>query len=487
MTLMGKTLITDFFIYRYRYLLGYTLIIIAFIALLVFAGLYVPGGLSQSEINSVAASTNISLSDPSSLAIINMPYYFLQTVILDFFGVTNFSIKILSIVCALLTGVGAVLLLRRWYRPNIAVLAATIMITTGQFLFVAQSGIASITYIMWPVWLLLAATMITSGTKYKKAWTLGFFVIMAISLYTPLSIYLVLAIAGATILHPHVRHVLKRMPIPQLASYALGSAVILAPLAYFVVVRPELAAQLLGAPKIWPPDILTNAGSIVQQYFNFISPQSGVLMTPVLGLGSIILIALGGWQLFKTRYTARSYTLTAWVLLLIPVLLINPQYTSITFVPLLLLAASGLNFLLRFWYGMFPLNPYARFAGLLPMVILVAGLVASGVDRYFYGYHYDPNTAKSFSRDLTLLNYQVRKGGEATLYVTKNEQPFYDAVAKYNQGARFVVTTNIPQSGNFAATKKAHEQLDSYEIDRIVSTGYTNDADRFYIYKNKSN
>lgn len=484
---MGKTLITDFFIYRYRYLLGYTLIVITFISLLVFAGLYVPGGLSQSEIKAVAASTSISLSDPSSLAVVNMPYYLLQTYILDFFGVTNFSIKILSIVCASVTGIGAVLLLRRWYRPNIAVLAATIMITTGQFLFVAQSGIASITYIMWPVWLLLAATMITSTTKYKKAWMLSFFVIAALSLYTPLSIYLLLAIVGAAVLHPHVRHILKRMPVAQLSSYALISVVTLAPLAYFIAVQPELATQLLGIPKSWPPDILAGANLIVQQYFNFVTPQSGVLMTPMLGLGSIILIALGGWQLFKTRYTARSYTLTAWVILLVPILLMNPQYTSITFVPLLLLAASGLNFLLRFWYGMFPLNPYARFAGLLPMIILVTGLVVSGVDRYFYGYHYDPKTATSFSRDLTLLNYQVRKGEKTTLYVTKSEQPFYDAVAKYNKGASFTVTTSIPHSGNFAATKKAHEQLDAYEVDRVVSTGYTNDADRFYIYKNSNN
>lgn len=482
---MGKTLITDFLIYRWRYVLGYALIVIAFTALLIFAGLYVPGGLSVSEMKTVAASANINITDPQSLAIVNMPFYVIQSFVLDFFGATNFSIKAFSIACALITGIGAVLLLRQWYRPNIAVLTAVIMITTGQFLFIAQSGTASITYVMWPIWLLLAATMITGSAKHKRFWKVLFFVLMALSLYTPLSIYLVLAIISAAILHPHVRHVLKRMSIPHLSALLLLSILIAAPLGYLIYLRPELAWLLLGGvPGAWPPDILANAMQLLQQYFNFIAPQSGALMTPVLGLGSIALISLGAWQLFKTRYTARSYTLTAWVILLVPVLLISPQYTSITFVPFLLLAASGLNFLLRSWYGMFPLNPYARFAGLLPLVILVTGLVISGVDRYIYGYHYDPNTAKSFSRDLTILNYQVRGDQPTKLYVTNDEKPFYDAVAKYNKGTPLTVTTSIPQTGNFAATKKAHANVTSSTIDRIVTTGYANDADRYYIYKN---
>ena len=481
---MGKTLITDFFIYKWRYIIGYALVVIAFIGLLLFAGLYVPGGLSQSEIEAVAESTKISLTDPSTLAITSAPYYVIQKFILDFFGVTNFSVKILSLACAFVAGIGAVLLLRRWYRPNIAVLASIIMITTGQFLFVAQSGTASILFIMWPVWLLLAATMITGSIKHKRFWKGLFFILMPLSLYTPLSIYLVLAIISAAILHPHVRHVVRRMSKPHLATLLLISVVLVAPLGYLISLRPELAGELLGIPHDWPPAIMANLTQLGQQYFNFISPQSGTLMTPVLGLGSIALIAIGAWQLFKTRYTARSYTMTAWTILLLPVLVINPLYTTVTFVPFLLLAASGLNYLLRSWYGMFPLNPYARVAGLLPLVILVAGLVLSGVDRYIYGYHYDPKTATSFSRDLTLLNYDVRRGNETTLYVTESEKPFYDAVSTYNNGATLTVTTSVPVTGNFAATHDAHKLLDeSHTIDRIVTTGYTNDSDRFYVYK----
>lgn len=487
---MGKTLITNFFIYKWRYVIGYVAIVVAFLALLLFAGLYVPGGLDEREMNALPTTAATSFSNPSSLAIINAPYYITQHGLLDLLGPTTFTIKLLSLMCALITGIGAVLLLRRWFRPNIAVLASVIMITTGQFLFVAQSGVASITYIMWSVWLLLAASMITGSVKHQRAWKVLFFIIMPLSLYTPLSIYLVLAIISAAILHPHVRHVLKRMSIVHLIGLLFVSALLVAPLAYLIYIKPQLGLQLLGLPLSWPPDFMGNILQIGQQYFNFVAPQSGALMTPVLGLGSIMLILLGIWQLFKTRYTARSYTLTAWVLLLIPILCINPDYTSVVFVPLLLLLASGLNFLLRSWYGIFPRNPYARIAGLVPLVILVAGLVISGVNRYVYGYHYDPETAKSFSRDLTLYNRQVKNEAVTNLVVSQDEKAFYDAISHYSEkgfltrGETLRVFTSAPPSGSFAATHDAHTSIKDREIERIITTGYSTDSDRFYIYKN---
>ena len=474
-------LLSDFFTYKFRYQIGYGLIIIAFMSLLVVAGLYIPGGLSQGEMNNFVQTAALDVEDISTLAIPNMPFYAAQRLSMDTLGPTTFAFKLPALICAFITGIGAVLLLRRWFRANIAVLATVIMITTGQFLYIAQSGTASITYVMWSVWLLLTATMITRSEKYKKFWKVLFFVIMPLSLYTPLSIYLVVAITSAGLLHPHVRHVLKRMSRPHLVMLIALSLVIAAPLGYLVSHEPQLALQLLGAPSTWPPDIWNNLKILLQQYLNFMSPQSGVLMTPLLGLGSIALIGLGAWQLFTIRYTARSYTLTAWIILLIPILIINPQFTSVTFVPLLLLLASGLSYLLKSWYSLFPRNPYARFVGMVPLTILVSGLVVSGLDRYFDGYRYDPATATSFNRDLTLFNKYIQGDGTTTLLVTKGEKPFYDAVASYADDETMIVTTRLPDKPGFAATKAAHTRVD-YEPTKIITTDVSKDSDRFYIY-----
>lgn len=474
-------LLSDFLTYRFRYQIGYGLIIVIFISLLTVAGLYMPGGLSGGEMKSFIQTAALDQQNINTLAIPNLPFYAAQRFFLEMFGPTTFAFKLPALICAFITGIGAVLLLRRWFRPNIAVLATVIMITTGQFLYVAQSGTSSITYVLWSVWLLLAATMITTSQRHKRFWKLLFFVVMPLSLYTPLSIYLVLAICSAGLLHPHVRYVLKRMSRPHLLLFTLLSLMIVAPLGYLVSTHPQLALQLLGAPSTWPPDLLDNVKVLVQQYLNFISPQSGVLMTPFLGLGSIALIALGAWQLFTIRYTARSYTLTAWILLLIPVLIINPMFTSVTFVPLLLLLASGLSYLLKSWYDMFPRNPYARFVGVVPLTILVGGLVISGLDRYFDGYRYDPVTASSFNHDLGLFNKEVQKKDKTVLVVVQSEKLFYDAVASYAKKGDITVTTTAPVTGEFAATKAAHTKITKLPT-KIITTDDSNDSDRFYIY-----
>ena len=69
---------SKYFLYRWRYVIGYTLVGLLLASLLVFAGLFLPGGLSSQEMASVVRSESLSLQDPSTLAIANMPYYALQ-------------------------------------------------------------------------------------------------------------------------------------------------------------------------------------------------------------------------------------------------------------------------------------------------------------------------------------------------------------------------------------------------------------------------
>lgn len=478
---MAKMLFTKFLTYRFRYQIGYSLVVLIFIALLVVAGLFVPGGLSADEQTQFIHTASIDLQDVETISIPNMPFFVMQRISMEYFGPTELAFKLPSLVAAFFAGIGAVFLLRRWFRPNIALLATIIMVTTGQFLFIAQTGAGAITYILWPIWLLLAATMITSSAHYKRFWKLLFFIILPLSLYTPLGIYLAFAICSAGLLHPHVRYVLKQMPPLHLMLLSLISVSIITPLAYLVFIHPPLLLTLLGAPATWPPDVWINLQILSQQYFNFISPQSGALITPVLGLGSIVLILLGIWQQFTIRYTARSYTLVAWILLLVPVLVINPEFASIAFVPLLLLLASGLSYLLRFWYGMFPLNPYARFVGIIPLTILVGGLVISGLDRYFDGYRYDPITASSFSHDISLYNEHIDSKNISKLVVTVNERPFYLALVRYDDTPPLILSV-VPSSGTFAATRAAHKKIDLTPT-KIITTATSEDADRFYIYK----
>ena len=469
---------TNVLIYRWRYILGYGITALLLAGLLIFAGLYVPGGISPEEIRGTVMSNSLSLAHLQSFAIPNAPYYALQALIFHFFGVSTFTIKLPSLILALFSAVGLILLLHRWFKPNIAVLTSLLAITTGQFLFIAQNGVPSITYVFWPVFLLLLGTQITRVKRGTLFWKLAFAGLAAASLYTPLSVYPLIAVVIAVILHPHLRNVVRRLSKPKIAISLVIAAIIVAPLVGSIINDPQLGFTLLGAPspENWPPNLLTNIQLLFNQFFTFWKPSTTTLMTPVFGLGSVLLIILGMYRIIRTRDTTRSYLIIIWILCLIPIVIVNPKFTSVLFVPSVLLMAAGLTALISYWYRLFPLNPYARIAGLIPLVVLVLTLVGSGLDRYIYGYHYDPNTADNFSRDLSLLPRDT-----TNLVVSTDELPFYTVVAKHRDTLK---VTTIPSKGTITVTRAARVSVpNNYKIYRIITTTSSDRSDRLYIYK----
>ena len=479
---MGKY-VTDYFLYRWRYIIGYSFIGLVIVGLLVLAGLFAPGGLSQAEMQSVVASQAISFSLDSFQAetIVNLPYHLLQRGSIELFGLSEISIKLSSLVLGLLSAFGMLILLRMWFRRNVAVLTAIIVIATGQFLFISQSGTPSIMYVFFSIWLLVAAMMISRRKKWSGVWKMVLFGVVALSLYTPLSLYALVALASAIVLHPHLRYLVRQLSKVKLLIAGIGSLVLLIPLGYGLWRDPSIGLTLLGIPSAWP-NIWENIVQLGRQYLDFITPSSGAIMTPLFGLGSMILIILGILNLATTKYTARSYIITAWIILLLPVLLVNPEIVGVTFLPIVLLMAMGIGTLLGNWYQLFPRNPYARLAGLLPLTVLIGGMVFSGIDRYTYGYLYDPLTANHFSNDLRLVNKQLdSQEGNITLVVSQDEAPFYETVA--NQRDSTTVVTQLPKSYKTLIISRAAYQPSKKTPVHIATDDTSQNSDRFYIYK----
>jgi len=480
--------ITDYLLYRQRYLLGYGLFALIVITLLIVAGLYIPGGLSQAEMSSVISSSKLSLAlnafDPS--LVINLPYHILQRVSIDLFGISAISIKLPSLLLGAFSALGLLILLRTWFKENVAVLTMVLVFTTGQFLFVAQSGTPGIVYVFGSIWLLVAAMMISRRAKLTGIWKLALFGLAALSLYTPLSIYMLIALLSAIILHPHLRYIVRRLSKVKLALASACGLILIAPLVYVSVRHPSTGLMLLGIPDTMP-NIGANALQLIKQYFDFISPISATYMTPIYGLGSMILIILGIFRLFTTKYTARSYIISAWIILLIPVLLINPSYISVTFLPGVLLMGMGIGLLFNRWYRLFPRNPYARIAGLVPLIVLIGGMVLSGIDRYTYGYLYDPRTASNFSSDLKLVNRQLNDAtrGDTSIVVATDELAFYTVVAAHHTHTTIVTDTSQTVGAHTTVLTQAayHAAPPSILPYRIITNGQAASADRFYIYK----
>lgn len=473
MVKMNNFHISEFFLYRWRFWIGYGLIAIGLIAVLILAGIYLPGGISNQEMQSIVKSSSLGFTSLTATDITNLPYHLLQHAIITIFGVSIFTIKLPSLILAFLSAVGIVLILKRWFKPGIGVLASLVAITTGQFLFIAQDGTPNILYLFWPVCLLLLASIISYQKKFRLFFVMALFITAALSLYTPLSIYLLLAFGFVVLLHPHLRFLVRQITKTQLITGLILAVIVTAPLAIAIFKNPSLGLTLFGIPTDWP-NFGANFTSLGAQYFGFSRPGGLTLMTPFFELGSMIIIAIGIYHVVKTSFTAKNYVIMSWLLCLIPLIILNPNLTSITFLPLVLLLATGLNALLSYWYGLFPNNPYARIGGLVPIVILVTVLVFSGTSRFIYGYTYDPNIVSNFSKDLNIVPSDTKN-----LIVSDGELPFYKDVEFHNK--KYNVST-LPTGNSFLATRKSHQAFTGYKISRIITSGTNGDSDRFYLY-----
>lgn len=472
---MFKTRVADLLIYRLRYQIGYFLITVALLGVLLFIGLNIPGGISTSEMQSVVTSDSTSYT---AFNTDNYPYHVAQKLTLSIFGVTLLGIKLPSIIIGVLTIICMVLLLRKWYQPNVGVLATFIAITTSQFIFISQNGTPDIMNLFWPVILMTVATIATSpDTKNKKFYSILFCIFAGISLYTPLTIYSIIALLCAVALHPHLRFLFKSMNTTKLVIGAATFIIIISPVLSHIISSPSYIFTMLGIPSTFP-DISTNFNIFIDQYLGFNKPGGSLYMTPVFELGSVLIAVVGLYQTMKNRSSAKSYIINLSIICLIPAVILNPSYAPITFLPLVILLAAGIRKLLSRWYGLFPLNPYARVTGLVPIVILVSVLVVSGINHYMLTYLYNPDIAKNFSNDIQLIPKDTKQ-----ITVTTNELGFYKVIEKYS-GVK-VSTEYIGDS--FLTTSSAKAQTGTYEIERIITNSKKDNSDRFYLYKKKTN
>ena len=143
-----KQQVTDIFVYKWRYFFGYIVLVLLYIGAVVTSALYAPGGLTQSEIDAIKTTNNLSLSI-DGLAVANLPFHALQLIFFKLFGVSLLTIKAPAILLSIISSIAIFFLLKRWFKPSVAILSMLIMITTAQFLFIGQSATPAILYVFY--------------------------------------------------------------------------------------------------------------------------------------------------------------------------------------------------------------------------------------------------------------------------------------------------------------------------------------------------
>lgn len=477
----------DLFTYRWRYVLGYSALVLMLIITVVIISLFAPGGLSQNEITSIAPIYSWSLE---TLSIPNLPLRLFQTLIFSVFGVSIITIKLPSIILAVVSSIAIFFLLRRWFKPNVAIPTMLVMAAAGQYLFIAQSATTGILYVLYSALILLSASLILQKAKHALIWKIGLAVILALSLYTPYFIYINIGLVLVALIHPHTRcQILRRSERMNWLISASVFALLILPLIYLCITNHNLLSDLLGLAYFTQIDIISGLKAILLTYFWVTPIVVNNQIVPIVGFATLAIAIFGIVVLFKQRHTARTYMIVTWTILTTPLLIFDPSLIAIITVPLAILFAMGLEALLREWYKLFPKNPYARGLGLVFATALIGVIVVGGLYRFIDGYRFMPAAAHNFQDDITLVNKQIKDRPVRTLLVVSTDElPLYNAVANYNfPKIDLLVTTDPTDSlvSNAITTRAMHEQLttQNWELQRIITNGRHEAGDRLYLYR----
>lgn len=478
-----KNRLSDYLAYRWRYILRYSFVTVIILLMIAVAALYVPHELRQAEIDSTLVSASLGAKDMAPSAMIDLPYHMLQKISIMTFGVSVISIKLPSIILGTLAALGIFLLIRTWFQASVAILATLLCVVTAQFLFLVQDGTPLIMFAFNSVWLLFVATFVTRRKHFGLFWKVLTCLAMAASLYTPMGIYLVLVMLTTSMFHPHIRFLIRKFNRKKIALAIVLGLASLVPLVYAITLEPAIGQKLLGIPPL-PLDFMKNAQQLMHTIVGLSPETSSYLVRPLYPLGLALLMVIGFVRIVTHRYTARSYITIAWGLVMAMLVLLNPQSVTNLYPVAIILISYGIIYMIRSWYKIFPTNPYARVAGMIPLVILVLAFVMSGVTRFIGTYHNNPDVLKNYSSDVTLFRRALantKAHADTTVaVVSPSELPLYQVMNKYDH--RFTVTSDAAAKGVITIVSRSMPKPEGTPA-QIVVNSRANESDRFYIYK----
>lgn len=426
--------VSEWTLYKYRFGLSYLLLAVLVALYIGLQGDLMPPGLGPNEKESVVASANLNLSQMPT-AIIDLPYHLAQKGSIQLFGVTPLGVRLPSLVFGGLTAVLLALVLRRWFKTNVAIVAALVVLSSAWFIATVRVGAPFVMVPFWTSLILLTGTYVVQETKHWRTWKLVLALTAALSLYTPFMVYLFVAALIAGLTQPHLRYLIKRASRFRLTLGALMLLIVLVPLGWGIYKDWQQIWQLLAIPQNLPGPLQFGEDLIhaTSNLFNPYNVSFSETLTPLISLASAALLLMGAARLLKDAHSVRTHVLLIWGAVLLPVVALNPDNLVVLLVPAMLVMAIGVHLIISYWYRLFPRNPYARVFGLIPLAILIAVMVQFNNQRYVYGMMYSQQAATVFNNDAFLAQKAVKDlpaEGKVTLVVPAGEEPIYRLIAE---------------------------------------------------------
>lgn len=480
---MKKLVISKLFLYRHRYIIGFILLSTAYVTLLFGLPLLSPGGLSEAEMISATRSYNLHPDSIFRGDIVDLPYHALQKLSILTFGLTAYSVKLPSIVIGLMLGGLLILLLNRWFKNNVALLASILAVLSASFLYLAGSGTPLIMLVFWPTLLLWLGSKIQGVTKPKPLYCFVFAFALLASIFTPHLIYLAIFIVLFAFLHPHLRFTIKTLPTRPLI---LTIFIIIAGLATLVMaafINPTIIAELLLAPDFSLSKFLDNVQAAFLPFFAWNTALDSAFLSPFVGLASVALAIIGLLSTTKGFFASRNSIASCLIVFTIFLSGLNPECAILILLPMAILIAHGLRYILAKWYDLFPDNPYARISAIFPIGIFLGIMIIGGITHFLFGYRYVPIVADKFNNDLELISTHLDPG--STLYVLDQDTE-YNFFQILDDQKLYIVKNELPTSEELPASYSTLglQSETPGVIQEIITSPKSDNSDRIYVYNN---
>lgn len=477
---MKKIIISKLFLYRYRFIIGNVLLGVAFIALMFLLPAIAQKGLSTAEMNSAVDSYYLGSDAILNGDLVDLPYRLLQKLSITAFGLTAYAIKLPSIFVGLLFGLLLILLLNRWFKSNVSLLASTLIVLSTPFLFLAGSGTPLIMVAFWPTLLLWLGSKIQGEKRPKPGYCFAFALALLLSIFTPYMLYFAIFCVIFVLAQPHLRFVVKSLPKLPFGIISLIVVAGLAALIVNIVNHPDTIMQLLFAKNFEIGHFFQNILSGLSPVFSWKTSLEGVFLSPLISLPTFALALIGLFSTTKGFFASRNSIASLLIVFGLIITGFKSEMIIFLILPLSILVAHGLKYMLEKWYGLFPTNPYARVSALLPLTILFSIMIIPSLLQYIYGYRYNPNVADDFSDTLTVVRENLIN---QNLFVEEEDYRFYKILEASSEIKVF--DSNTEWTGEVAVLKNIEEKQENYQLSRIITSPKVDNSDIIYLYVEK--
>ncbi len=472
---MKKIVVSKLFLYRYRFVIGYILLGLAFLGLLFGLPLVAQTGLSEAEMESATGSYYLGKNGILNGDLVDLPYRVLQKFSIMFLGLSAYTVKLPSIIIGLFLGLFLILLLNRWFKNNVSLLASCLIVLSTPFLFLAGSGTPLIMLVFWPTLLLWLASKIQGEKKPKPFYSFVFAIAMLLSIFTPYMIYFAIFCVIFVLAQPHLRFILKhlpKMPLILVILIILGGFTVLG---IDIYNHPGTAMELLFAPDFQIGNFFNNVLTGLTSLFSWHGNSESTFLSPLISLPILALALIGLFSTTEGFFASRNSIASILLVFCLVITGFNPETVIFCILPFIILVAHGIKYLLEKWYGLFPENPYARVSAIFPLTILFGFMIIPALLQYIYSYHYNPNIAGEFNYSLSAIRENLT---DEKLLVTEHHD-FYKIL---EESTDITVIDTIQKDEKLAILGLPEKTPKNYQLSRIITSPMRDNSDIIYLY-----